>query len=79
MPPEIVRKGSEVLLFTGVLGVLPSLIMGGLSLACMDSLFGTTDPPLPPLFIAGPPTVLPDIELGAGEGVADCLLPIFRI
>lgn len=77
--PDMLRNGSDVLLFAGVPGVLSPPVVTGLPSACVDSLEGTRDPPLPALFIAWPPTMLADTEPGTGEGVADCLDPTRRI
>jgi hypothetical protein len=73
--PGALRNGKEALLLAGVPGVLsPPPPTVGLPNAWVESLDGTRDPPLPALLIAWPPTMLAEVDPGAGLGVADCLL-----
>lgn len=77
---EVLLNGRDVLLLAaGVPGMLSPPAGMGLPTACVDSLDGTRDPPLPARFIACPPTMLADTDPGTGDGVADCRPPTRRI
>lgn len=76
---EALLNGRDVLLLAGVPGMLSPPVAMGLPTACVDSLDGTRDPPLPARFIAWPPTMLADTDPGTGDGVADWRPPTRRI